>query len=562
MPYRSHYKLIHMHAYLTFLLICFSLCISAQFRTDDMPEHSLQLIFLNNKINTPYSVLKPQEFMTHAALDRKAIQGVEIDALDLPIDPEYVQKIQEIGPIHACSKWLNAVSVHCTSIQQIEELRQLPFVLQIIPLGKFRKPKKAKYYTRRPPLDSSKHQSNYYGKAFHQINMLQGTALHQLGFSGKGVSIAVVDGGFNNAYRMWVFDSMYLENRLLGTHDFVDGDDYVYQSSTHGTSVLSTMASKRPHLLVGTAPDASYYLFRTEDVKGEYRAEEFNWVVAMEFADSLGVDIVNSSMGYNQFRDTSMSYTYRQMDGKTALISQGASIAVDKGLFIVNAVGNDGNKAWRHLFAPADVATVFSVGAVDSFLQTSSFSSRGPNALGRIKPDITAQGSSTAYATMTRYDVALGEGTSYACPVMTGMIASLKSAFPSVNNKQLKQAIIKSAHQANKPDNNQGYGIPNFLDAYLSLLNEYLMIGKNNKIQSSSHQLSHDCPFYIDALDAQELHLKFYDFYGRLFAEESIYWNQKGLCRLPVPFAKFSRARYFQINLNDKSYFYSLKKVD
>jgi subtilisin family serine protease len=353
---------------------------------------------------------------------------------------------------------------------------------------------------------------------------------------------------------------MYLENRLLGTHDFVDGDDYVYQSSTHGTSVLSTMAAKRPHLLVGTAPDASYYLFRTEDVKGEYRLEEFNWIVAMEYADSLGADIVNSSMGYNQFRDTSMSYTYQDMDGQTTLISRGAALAVAKGLLIVNAIGNDGNKAWRYLFAPADVTTVLTVGAVDSFRQSSRFSSRGPSSDGRLKPDIVAQGSSTAYATMTRYDVALGEGTSYACPVMTGMVASLKSAFPTLQNQLLKEAIFKSSHQANKPDYDQGYGIPNFLAAYLYLLEDYIMLDQNIPQKDSTRFLTSNCHILVRANQPTQLTLKAYDYFGRLIEEKLIYYSKPKPSSFKLPLSTISKVCYLQITTNNKRYFYKINK--
>ncbi len=548
------------HFYCLLICLCLDLSARAQFRTDEMPEHNVQLLELNDKDNSPYSVFRPQYFLTAAALERKSTQGIEIDELDIPVNPNYLLQIQQICPIHASSRWLNAVAVHCNTNQQLRQVKQLPFVSNTLALGKFRKRKKAKFYTRRPPIDSSKHQANYYGKAYHQIEMLQGIELHQLGYTGKDVSIAVVDGGFNNAYRMWVFDSMYLENRLLGTHDFVDGDDYVYQSSTHGSSVLSTMAAKRPHLLVGTAPDASYYLFRTEDVKGEYRLEEFNWIVAMEYADSLGADIVNSSMGYNQFRDTSMSYSYQDMDGQTTLISRGAALAVAKGLLIVNAIGNDGNKAWRYLFAPADVATVLTVGAVDSFRQSSRFSSRGPSSDGRLKPDIVAQGSSTAYATMTRYDVALGEGTSYACPVMTGMVASLKSAFPTLQNQRLKEAIFKSSHQANKPDYDQGYGIPNFLAAYLYLLEDYIMLDQNIPQKDSTRFLTSNCHILLRANQPTQLNLKAYDYFGRLIEEKLIYYSKPKPSSFKLPLSTISKVCYLQITTNNKRYFYKINK--
>lgn len=491
-----------------------------QTKSKDKHEHSLHLVELINKESSPYSVYRPQEYLTARALDRREVQGITIDQMDLPINPIYIQKITDLGaPIQNKSKWLNALAVHTESLEIIAEIKKLPFVKSVKPLGKFRKAKVGKMYTKRPKIDSSNHQENYYGLAENQIKMLGGIWLHQLGFTGKGVHVAVVDGGFRNSYRMSVFDSLYLENRLLGTHDFVDGDDFVYESSTHGTSVLSTMASKRPNLLVGTAPDASYYMFKTEDVKGEYKAEEFNWIAAMEYADSIGVDVVNSSMGYNHFRDTSMSYSSAQLDGKTALITQGANAASSRGLLIVNAAGNDGHKDWHYIFAPADSEGVLAVAAVDENRKRTNFSSWGPTADGRIKPDIAAQGGNTAYASMIKYDVGYGDGTSYACPVMTGMVASLKQAFPNKTNDAIKIAIRQSAHLSMQPDSSLGYGIPDFFAAYLSLLDSSIFITKEGEVRASKTTIDKNVHIYVEAEKKGIIELELFDLLGHKLQE-------------------------------------------
>lgn len=483
--------------------------------TKDKHQYNLHLVELTDKKDGRYSIFNPEDYLTARALDRKSTQGVLIDDLDLPIPSKYIHIIRQLGvPIQGKSKWLNAIAVHTESIEKLNQIRSLPFVKSVQPLGKFRKARLGKIYTKRAEIDSSKHQTSYYGLAEKQIDMLGGKILHRLGFTGKDVHVAVVDGGFRNVYRMSVFDSLYLNNRLLGTQDFVDGDDFVYESSTHGTSVLSIMAAKRSHLMVGTAPDASYYMFKTEDVRGEYRAEEFYWIIALEYADSVGVDVVNSSMGYNRFRDASMSYDYKDLDGQTTMITKGANIAAAKGLLIVNAAGNDGHKDWHYLSAPADADAILTVASVDKNHERSHFSSWGPTADGRIKPDIAALGSNTAYASIIQYDVGYGEGTSYACPVVTGLVASLKQAFPNQKNAVLRDAIRNSGHLAHLPDSSLGYGIPNFFEAYLSLMDSSIFIQKTGDFTTSKKLIQQNVHVYVETEQPSSMTLELYDLFG------------------------------------------------
>ncbi|MCH2022770.1 MAG: S8 family serine peptidase [Saprospiraceae bacterium] len=440
-------------------------------------NHSLHCVELKDKNKSPYSIFRPQDFLSARAIERRYLMGIEIDILDIPVTPEYIQQIIALGAgIHAKSKWLNAVAVHTTDTTVLKKIAALPFVNSVKPLGKYRNAIKPSMNTKRPKVDLSKHEKDYYGQADNQIKMLGGDVLHSYGYTGKGVHVAILDGGFLNVYRMPVFDSMFNENRLLGTHDFVQGDRFVYESSSHGCNVLSCMAAKAPHLMVGTAPDASYYLFKTEDVKGEFRAEEFNWVAGVEHADSLGVEVINSSLGYTGFNDTTMSYKYHQMDGKTAMCSRGAEIGASKGLLIVNSAGNEGDGPWHYIGAPADAKGVLSVGAVRPNGKRASFSSWGPTPDGRIKPDIAAQGRHTVVASMTRYDITRTNGTSFSSPVMAGMVASLKQAFPTHKSEDIKNAIRLSGSISSEPDSSLGFGIPNFFFAYMALLESSIII--------------------------------------------------------------------------------------
>lgn len=503
-----------MNAIYCFLFLIISPVTFAQSSTDK-PVHNLHLVELIDKSSSSFSLFLPQEYLSPRALERRINQGIPIDILDIPVSIPYIQTIEKLAHIQGKSRWLNALAVHTESKKILKEIEALPFVKTVQPLGKFRKAKAGKMYSKRPEIDSSKHQESYYGLAETQIEMLGGKQLHQLGFTGKEVQVAVVDGGFRNIYRMAVFDSLFLEQRILGTQDFVDGDDFVYESSTHGTNVLSIMAAKQANLMVGTAPDASYYLFKTEDVRGEYRAEEFYWILALEYADSVGVDVVNSSMGYTRFRDESMSYQYKDLDGKTALISKAATIATAKGILIVNAAGNDGHKDWHYLAAPADVPEVLTVAAVQRDSSRAAFSSWGPTSDGRIKPDVAALGENTAYASMISYDVGYGDGTSYACPVLTGMVAALKQAFPKISNKALKNAIFNSATQTTEADSSLGHGIPNFFQAYLSLVDSSVFIHQLGKVDHPQKIVDNSIHVYVEASEKASIELTVYDLFGK-----------------------------------------------
>lgn len=473
--------------------------------------YSLFWVELTDKDQTPYSVFHPQEFLSPRALARRTRMGIGIEENDLPVDPAYIRNIEQMGAsIHARSKWFNSLAIHTQDTALLKRINALPFVKRIRPLGYYRAVTNSKLDDKRPKINTKKHTSNYYGEAFNQIRMLGGDVLHSFGYTGEGVHVAVFDGGFTDVYRMRAFDSLYANHRLLGTHDFVENDEQVYESSHHGTNVLGTMATNMPYLMVGTAPEASYYLFKTEDVKGEFRIEEFNWVAALERADSLGVDVVNSSLGYTGFNDTLMSYKYAQLNGATALSSRGANIGASKGLLIVNSAGNEGSGPWHYIGTPADAPGVLAVAAVRPNGKRASFSSWGPTPDGRIKPDIAAQGRFTVVPAIHEYDVTRTNGTSFSSPVMAGMVASLRSAFPDLTGEQLKQAIRQSGSIATEPDSSLGYGIPNFFFAYISLLDASIILDQQGRLYYTPLPIDDQLHLFIERPKGTPVELRLY----------------------------------------------------
>lgn len=462
-------------------------------------NHSLHLVEFTNKEGTPYSVFRPQEFLSPAAIERREKMYITIDEHDLPINPNYIQQVLAMGvKLQNKTKWLNAIAIHTEDVNILAAIDTLPFVKSVSPLGKFRRISDIKPPKKKPRADKARHGQSYYGEALNQTRMLGGDALHDLGYTGAGVKVAVLDGGFVNVPSMPVFDALQEEGRLLGTKDFVEGDDYVFESSGHGTNVLSCMAAKSPYFLVGTAPDASYYLFKTEDVKSEFKAEEINWVAAVEYADSIGVEVLNSSLGYTGFNDTTMSYNYEDMDGKTAYISRGAEIGAQKGILIVNSAGNEGQGPWHYIGAPADAPSVLSIGAVRGDGKKAGFSSWGPTADGRIKPDIAAQGFGTVVSSMSKYRTTRTSGTSFSSPVMAGMVASLKQAFPDKPAYELRDIIKRSGNQSTQPDTALGYGIPNYFVAYLLGSEACVVLDHTGSMFSTFQVINNQLSFIVE----------------------------------------------------------------
>ncbi len=320
------------------------------------------------------------------------------------------------------------------------------------------------------PVDQHIVYPNKYGAAYHQINMLNADLLHQMGFRGEGITISSMDNGFYNADNIHAYDSV--RPRIMGTWDFVNNEPNVYNDGSHGENTFSCMAANIPDTFIGTAPDANFYLFVTEDDNAEWVMEEYNWAAAAVVADSVGAQVFSTSLGYTEFDGGIGNHTHSDLNGHSTVITNAGNLAFGKGILVLNSAGNEGANSWHYISAPADGDSILAIGAVDSAGEVTNFSSRGPNGAGRIKPDICSQGSNSAVIS-TSGNPAYSSGTSFSCPIMAGCAASLWSAFPNKTAREIYDAIVISAEHFWTPDNNHGYGIPNFYNAYLFLKTNY-----------------------------------------------------------------------------------------
>ena len=431
-------------------------------------------VFFKYKPQDSYSLSQPEQFLTPKALERRAREGVLVDSLDLPVSQKYIDELEEKAHyLLYPSKWMNALLL-VTDEAGALEMEALPFVdrvemvaLDFIPSPNARVGKKIFASVSLKiclPVNHRKLGTNENPYDF-QNSLLGIPEMHEEGFTGNGVTIAVFDAGFPGANEASALNHLFANNKIMGTKDFVKPwSENVYTSNQHGTNVLSLIAAKEEGVLVSGAPDANYILAITEEDATEYKIEEYNWVKAAEYADSLGVDIINSSVGYWDFDDPTMNYTLDDLDGKTTVIARGANVAAQKGILIVNSVGNYGPNE-SSIVSPADSEFVLAIGAVNKDLEVSNFSSRGPTGDGRLKPDLTTYGNGVA---LIRSNGSLGysNGTSFSAPQITALAAGLWGAKPEWTRAELVENLIRSATQADAKDNELGYGIPNFFDAY------------------------------------------------------------------------------------------------
>lgn len=417
---------------------------------------------LKDKGQTGYTIDKPEEFLSKRAIERRKRQNISIDNSDLPISSAYINVIEELGcTVVAKSKWLQTVSIYCNDSLFVEKINQLDFVDSTTFAWKGDTARTTARELPRSKRSVEKPKSEYgYGDV--QIKTVNGNFLHKEGYKGKGMEIAVIDAGYTNLKEILLLDNVSIK----GVKDFVYNGNNIFESSDHGLKVLSVMASNRPNIFVGTAPEAKYWLLRSEDSRSEFPIEEDYWAAAAEYADSIGVDIINASLGYHTFNAPAKSYTHEQLDGKTAYITRAANMAASKGIFVEVSAGNDGANIWEKIAFPSDAANVLTVGAIARDSTIAYFSSRGLTADGRIKPDVVAVGFSTAVIASTG-EVDLANGTSFSGPVMSGLAACLWQSAPSLTNIELLDIIRKSSDKYATPDGIYGYGIPNMKTAFL-----------------------------------------------------------------------------------------------
>lgn len=420
-------------------------------------------VYFTDKDHSKFSVEDPASFLSQKALERRNKYGIAVNSQDLPVNENYIQQVQAAGAgIVVTSRWLNAVSAEIYTDDQLAAISQLSCVRQITPVGR--------YVYRDDDVNTPIALRTTgavidYGYADNQLEMISVDFLHNNGFRGKNMTIAVLDGGFMGVDTGTAYQTLWNKDQILGVHNFPDNNDSVFFSSLHGTWVLGIMAADLPGIYVGAAPDADYYLFRTEVVDSERVAEEDFWAAGAELADAVGADVINSSLGYTTFDQPSEDHTYADMDGNTTVCTIAADIAASKGILVCNSAGNEGDNAWHYIGAPADGDSVFSIGAVDDKRVYASFSSQGPTYDGRIKPNIAVQGSNFPILNPNG-SISFGGGTSFASPLAAGATTCLWQAFPDRSNMEIIQAVQRSASQYNNPDNILGYGIPDYEFAY------------------------------------------------------------------------------------------------
>lgn len=426
-------------------------------------------VYFKDKPNAQAYFDNPDLMLSQRALDRRSAQSIALNLTDVPLEAAYVNQIKTSTGITvmAQSKWLNALHIRGSQVN-INAVKALSFVDKVVFANKALNltSKKGSENEITATNNKLKTSINYnYGTSANQIQMLNGHVLHQQNYTGSGKIIAVLDGGFPGVNTAQPFQKVRDNNQILGGYDYVSRNANFYTGDSHGTLVLSTMAGYKENQLIGTAPDASYYLFITEDDASEGPVEESLWVEAAEEADRLGVDIITTSLGYfGDFTKPEYNHTYSDMNGTTNFISRGAEIAFSKGIIVVASAGNEGTQTEKHIGGPADAVSVITVGAVTASKVRSGFSSIGPSYDGRIKPDVMAQGTDAVVADPFG-NIGVSDGTSFSCPIMAGMIACLWQVYPEKTNQEIRNMVIQSSDKYLTPDNNNGYGIPNFSTA-------------------------------------------------------------------------------------------------
>lgn len=440
-----------------------------------------------NKTGTPYTTINPSAYLSSKAINRRTTYNIAIDQYDLPVNPNYVSQVDAVSNVTILyvSKWLNACVISIPNTTPLTIINALPFVQSSTQANR--------YKIDLIKIDESYSTTNYnqaklnmagynYGGALHQTKQLNLDCLHNQGYRGQNMTIAVLDAGFKDVNTNPVFDSIRNRGGILGTQDFVTGGTSVYEDDAHGAMAFSCMAAVKPGFIIGTAPLANYYLFRTEDVSTETISEEYNWIRAAEYADSAGVDVISTSLGYTTFDNPAQNHTMSQLDGKTAPMSIAANIAARKGILVVNSAGNGNGSSWPKIGVPADADSICTVGAIDSLYNVTSFSSIGPTSDGRIKPDLSARGGNAWVATTTG-GIMPANGTSFSCPILAGAMACFWQGHKSYNNIKVLDTLKHTATFSNTPNNSIGWGVPNMCS--VPVINSPSVIIKKNALENN-----------------------------------------------------------------------------
>lgn len=440
------------------------------------------LIRFRDKNNSGFSLSNPSAFLSDKSIQRRHGHGISLDSTDLPVTEAYVDSLSLLPSVRILnrSRWFNQVLVSIPDTAVLKRILLFGFVSSSEPVNN-RQLKKAsseisvnehksvssKTASENTKTVSSGFAPSDYGASYTQIHIHHGEFLHNLGFHGETITIAILDDGFNNYLSNPAFENLRNDHRILGTYDFVNQKISVNEEDIHGANCFSIIAAYMPGTLIGTAPAASFWLLKTEDINSESPVEEQNWVAAAEFADSVGADLITTSLGYDYFDDSAYDLNYPERNGHTALITRAANQAVAKGMIVTASAGNDGMQALerKYVICPADGDSVFAVGAVDLSGTIAGFSSWGPNASGQIKPDGVSVGAGT-FIVGPDGILNSGSGTSYSNPNLAGLISCLWQAFPEFNSYDILSAVRKSSDRFIIPDDRYGYGLPDFEKAY------------------------------------------------------------------------------------------------
>lgn len=465
-------------------------------------QYSRYIIKLKDKAGSNYSINNPGAFLSSRAIDRRAKYSIPVTESDLPVNQWYIDSIQEAGAVTILnvSKWFNKVCIQTTDAAALDKINHLTFVENANPIAlrpaNPLTPVNKKLDTATAVIEPMlqrpmQPQADFYdyGLAYPQIRLHNAEFLHNLGFRGKNMQVAITDAGFSGYASLTTFDSVRTNNQILATWDYVLQRENVNAASVHGMQCFSTMAANLPGKFIGTSPEASFYLYRTEDASTEYPVEEQNWVAAAERADSAGADLISISLGYNTFDISSFNHSYADLNGHTTIIAKGVNVAVEKGIMVVASAGNDGNNQWHYIATPADADSVIAVGAVNANGQIAGFSSYGPSADGQVKPTIAAVGAGAVIASSATGLPAYGNGTSFACPIMAGILTCIKQAYPEINNAVITDALVKSADKYLNPDDRTGYGIPDVKKTFV-LLQQKTFSWENKSIVNCIANLS------------------------------------------------------------------------
>lgn len=506
-------------------LILFFLLITNVGISQTIPAYWIEL---TDKANSPFTLSSPNQYLSERAIERRAKQGISVVSNDLPVSPAYIDSIASVTDVSlvGTSKWFNAVIIRTSDTNSLNEVNSFPFVKGYHLAKMVVNKGEDKFETliqEKGDIGITNTPHYPYGYGYNQLALHNAYQLQDLGFKGQGIHIAVIDAGFFRADEMPGLSKLFEEDRILSTYDFVDMNTSVYEDHYHGSAVLSIIGGDVDGLYLGSAPSASFHLLRSEDAGTETLLEEFNWIMAAEYADSSGADIINTSLGYTTFDDTLQNHTYEELNGDSTYIARGADIAASKGMLLCTSAGNSGASEWQYISTPADADSVLTVGAVDSTGAWAFFSSKGPASDGDVKPNVAAVGWNTYLLSPWDDAIIRGNGTSFSSPMMAGMAATLWQALPEKSNMEIKSLIEENSSQYNSPDSLLGYGIPNLYNAYNSETNVVYVPVQNNKIEGTYPNPTSATTNVIYSSNADQLiTIKLIDEMGRIITEKEL----------------------------------------